>query len=478
MKKTLIFFSTVIFSLSFFLNASGQYRIVLKIEGNQDTIMLLGNYYLNNSYAVDTAYPTKKGFVFENKNKKLEDGIYFFANKTGKYCEFVVENSKKKKEKVYEINFTTKEDDWVQNMVVEKSKENVIYFSYIKESNLLAGQVKALVQNKETLSEEVFNDRMSNFRRLNDSLKESFVKKYPDHLLTKVLNCTKPVVVPDTIGREYLPDSVRWEENRYLWYKKHYFDNLDFSCQGLLRTPKGVFFSTFEYYWNDVLKYEREDTILLYANKIIERCTDSSMFRYVVHTITERYLKSNVMGHDKIYVELIKKYYKTGLAWWMPPSANEQEVARAEKWEHILLKKQIPNLACPDSNNVWHDVYSLNFKYKLLLFWSPECGHCAVEIPKMVDFYSKCKTKFNLEVMAICTEGSRDEWLKKIRENHTSWINLYGLDATMDWREYFDITTTPQVFILNYDNVIIGKKIAAENIESYLQAIEEGRFKP
>jgi thiol-disulfide isomerase/thioredoxin len=474
MKKYLICLSAAIVVTCFCFSAMGQYKIVVKIENNKDTMLLLGNYYLDNTYSIDTAFASKKGFVFEKKNKELPSGIYFFTNREGKFCEFMVDKSK-------DFTMTTSDEDWTKNMKIKNSEENAIYFNYLNVTTDLGDRMRALMKQKEALGEEEYNRQYALLRYRNDSVKEAFVSLYPNHLLTKVLNCTKPVFIPDSTGAKHLlppADSISYEMERFIWYKEHYFDNIDLSCGGLLRTPKGIFYSTYDRYWNEIMKYEREDSIILYANRLIAKCTDSNMFRYVVHSIAERYLKSKVMGHEKVYVEMIKRYYKTGKAWWMPPSANEQEVARAEKWENLLLNNRIPNLACPDSNNVWHDVYSMRTKYKLLLFWSPECSHCAVEMPKLVKFYEANKAKYNLEVFAVCTEGTKEEWKRKIVDYDTKWVNVYGMETNMDWRDYFDIETTPQLFILDANNAIIGKKVPAENLEGYIGAIDEGRFKP
>ena len=458
----------LLLALGLTISARGQYKIAIKIDNNNDSVLYLGNYYLDNTYAIDTAYVSKNGFVFTKKDKKLEDGIYFFTNNAGKFCEFVISQSR-------DFVLTTDEQDWTLNMKVSRSEENVIYFLYLKSTMDFGNQVKSLLEQRSTMSKQEWDKKYEALRNQNDSVKEAFVGQYPNHFLTKVLNCTKPVTIPPFT---FTGDSTRYEEERFSWYKEHYFDNVDFSFGGLLRTPKAVFFTAYERYWEEILKYEREDTILYHVHKIISKCTDSNMYRFVVHNITERYLKSTIMGQDKVYVEMIKQYYKTGKAWWMPLSAINKEVERAEQWENILLGKKIPNFACPDSNDLWRDVYSLNNKYKILLFWSPECGHCGLEMPKFVSFYENYKEKLDVEVLSICTDGSKEEWQKKLQTYNTKWLNVYGIESSMDWREYFDIVTTPQAFILDQNNVIIGKKISGDNVEEYLKAVDEGKFKP
>ena len=67
------------------------YRFSLFIYGCKDTVMYLGNYYAGGTYAFDTARLSPKGmFVFENKDRILKPGLYFFCSPSGNYVEFAV----------------------------------------------------------------------------------------------------------------------------------------------------------------------------------------------------------------------------------------------------------------------------------------------------------------------------------------------------------------------------------------------------
>ena len=226
------------------------------------------------------------------------------------------------------------------------------------------------------------------------------------------------------------------------------------------------------------MKYEPVDSILVYADRVIERANGSkAMNRFLIHNITERYLQSGIMGQDRIYVEMVKRYFKSGKADWLSPSSIETEVLRAEKWENLLIGKTVPNLACPDQKGDWHDLYGLDKKYKILVFWSADCGHCVKEVPKFHEFYKKFKDKYDLEVMAVNTESDTAHWQKFIAEKNLDWINLNGLVANFDWREYFDIVKTPVVYILDRRNVIIAKNIQGDNIEKVMELLDSGKLK-
>lgn len=472
--KRYFFISITILLILVSLNSKAQYSVNIEIEGNKDSVMYLGHYYLKNTYALDTAYNKKGKFVFENKTKALDPGIYFFSNSSGKYCEFLVD-----KDKFFSL--ITKESDWVKNMKVKKSKDNEKYFEYLRGTSYFGEEANKINNLKGKIAEEEFNKRMESIRKSNDSIKENFIQDNPDHLLTKVLTATKNIIIPEpkTIYKEdNTVDSAAMQNERFDYYIHHYFDNIDLQHDGMLRTPEAVFFKTYNYYWDELMKYQTKDSIFSLAVHWIEKSRGTkSMFKFLVHDITERYLKSPYMGHDEIYINMINKYYASGDATWMPPSAIDKEVARARKWENGMLMKTVPDLACPDTNDVIHNLYSLTAKYKILIFWSYDCGHCATEIPKIYNYYKKDKETFDVEVMAIHSGLDLKQWKEKIVKLKLDWLNVNGLVANYDWHEYFDIESTPVVFILDKDNRIIGKKIPADNIENYIKLYDEGKIK-
>lgn len=450
-----------------------QYDIKVEISDSKDTALILGHYYLDKTYALDTAWNKNNTFHFKSKDKKLDSGIYFLSNLSGRFVEILIQNENK-------IRLKTKEENWNKFMQVKSGSEELkAYYNYMQHTEQIQEKAKELMEQK--VEKEVYDKELKELSLVNDSIKQAFIKKYPDYLLSKVFNATKPITIPDfamPTKEDGTPDSLAWNAQRWYYYKNHYFDNIDLSCAGLLRTPKMVFFQNYNRYWDDVMKYERTDTIIEYAHKVIAQAKDSKgMKRFLIHNITERYLQSPYMGHDKIYVELIKAYYETGIADWVSPSDMEKNIERAHKWENILLGKQVPDLACMDSAEVWHSTRDCNKEFKILLFWSPGCGHCSVEVPKYSKFYKEKKDIYSFEVFAINTESDLEAWKKFIREKDLQWINLNGLVANYDWREYFDIEKTPIMFILDKDNKIVAKNVPADNIEQIIKAVKEGKFK-
>ncbi len=452
-----------------------QYEITFEIKNTTTDTLLLGYYWHGGTYAIDTAINNNKGkFVFKNKTKQLEQGVFFVTDTKGHYCDFIITKEKN-------LKFKTEDAAWLKNLSVKGSKDEELYIDYMQKSDSLGSLYKEIIAGRETISKDEYDTKLKKFKDENDSLKNAFIKNHPDHLLAKILLAAKPIVVPqsETIYKQDgSVDSIKMQNNRFCYYKRHYFDNVDLTCDALLNTNKQVFIDNYNNYWENVMKYEKADSILYYAEYWINKTGNGKMFDFFVRDISSRYLQSPIMGHDKVYVGMVDKYLKTGKFTGLAPSDMEQNINRADKWRNLLLGQTVPDLACPEGEegSKWRHLDEFKTKYKILVFWAASCGHCTTEIPKLFEFYKQYRGQYNLEVFAVHTEGEikeRDTFLDKYGIN---WVNVNGLIATYDWREYFDVEKTPIIYILDANNKILAKNIAADNVKQVMDILENGGF--
>ncbi|MEE0899905.1 MAG: hypothetical protein UIM25_03330, partial [Bacteroidales bacterium] len=56
-------------------------------------------------------------------------------------------------------------------------------------------------------------------------------------------------------------------------------------------------------------------------------------------------------------------------------------------------------------------------------------------------------------------------------------VNVNGLVANYDWRDYFDVIKTPIIYILDRNNVIVAKNIQADNIAKIMELLDSGKLK-
>lgn len=442
--------------------AKPAYKITLQIDGNTDSTMLLGYYYAESLRVLDTAYNNGHGkFVFEG-DRELLPGLYFFNNQKGQYVDFVIYHEKPN------FKFHTDQRDWQRNMEVKGSKQNTVFYNFHRAT-------EQLYEEMENAKAEMSDSAYSDFRRRQylriDSVRMTFIASNPDAMLSRMMTATKDPAAP--------PDSLNGND-RYFWFMHHYFDNMPLDDDFLVRTPKSVFYQRVSDYIDKHMQGLPPAAIIPLLDSLMDRAEPSpEVFKWLVHTTTEKFLQSNVMVYDEVYVHLVQRYYATGKAFWMSPSGIDHEVERANKWERLLVGREAPELILFDTLQRPASLHHMPGRYTLLVFWSPTCGHCREIIPAIYKVFDRMADSLNLTAFAILSEpdeGTVVKWKKFLADHHMTnprWINLNGAEANVDWREVYDIQTTPQIYLVeNETHKFVAKKLSAELFETICKQLK------
>lgn len=445
-----------------------KYNITLTIKNNSDSMMLMGYYYAENIYVFDTAWKDRKGrFVFSNRTRPLPDGMYFFAAPSkNRWVDFVIYHEDPS------FSFLTDESDWTNNMQVKGSKENEILFNYQRSSNLAYREFNEKITAADSSTRAELQKALQTEQ---NNIKNRTIAQYPNSMISKMMTATIDIEVPilDANG-----DSLS-RRQQYEYFMAHYFDHMPLDEDMLVRTPKMVFYQRVMDYFDKYLKGATPEVIISYADSLIEKSRPSQEnFKWLVHTLKEKYLHSNITIYEAVCVHLIKRYYLSGDAFWCQPSTIDEMSVIADKWERLLIGKVAPELIMFDTNHIPHSLHNLPHRYKLLVFWSPTCGHCKSIIPQLYEKYNELRQTYDIGTFAILSEpddATRPKWHKFIADHHLDWLNIDGGEANVDWHDVYDVVTTPQIYLLDENNRIVAKKLNAETFERIVKALCEPR---
>jgi peroxiredoxin len=453
------------FGLSTSVFGSGYY-IKAKIVGLKvaDTCYL-GNYYGQYQSVQDTAIANAKGEVLFQGKDDLPGGIYFIILPKKKFFEFIVNTEQK-------LYFETDTADFTRNMKVTGSKENSMFYDYLRYVNQKQNSYQDLKARLDKLDKGL-KDSITYYKELmtkiDDDVKNykiNFMKQNPDFLISKVFKASRDPEIPEaplcSNGRK---DSVFI----YRYYKQHYFDDLDFTDDRLLRTP--VFYNRLKNYLENVVA-QTPDSLIKEADYLAEKARpNKEMFKFVVWYMTYTYETSNVMGFDAIFVHMVRTYYQTNQCYWVSQKILDNLTKRADKIEPILLGKVAPNLIMQDTSLQLQSLHAIKSEYTVLLFWDPECGHCQTEVPAVHDFYLKEHQQLGFEVFAVCSDTNMVKMKNFIKKhNLNGWINVDGPRAlTKPYAELYDIYSTPVIYILDKQKVILAKRIPFDKIGEFLK---------
>ena len=470
---TLLSFSQNIFNKKNILVTDKEkdyYKIKGEIIGLQDSTVILAYYFGGKQYATDTANVIDGKFIFEG-SKELKGGMYLVVLSEGRYFDVIVSEKK--------FSFSTKLDDLVGEMTFEKSQENPPFYEYLnfitkmqKEINPIKQQLQSadsITKDQLELKAQAIDEKVRLYRA-------KFLENNSEMFFSKILLATTEIEIPaapiDSTGN---PD----KNFPYLFYKKHFWDNIDFSDERLLRTP--IFFNKMERYL-EKLTVQHPDSISISADILVEKSrANDEVFKYVVNYITSTYERSKIMGMDAVFVHMVEKYYITNQCTWVDSTNLVNLTKKAQKIAPNLIGIKASEFQddygrpfMKDTLGIIHTLDEINADYTVLVFFGPTCGHCKKEMPKIKNTVdSLIIIGFNIETFAVATEFDKEEWKKFINEQGTgSWINVADINhdpegnpvASSDWRDKYDIYSTPVVYLLDKEKMILAKRINHKQI--------------
>ena len=431
------------------------YKFTLQIDGNRDSMLIVGYYYAEGLRIVDTAYNNGHGkFVFEG-SRELQPGLYYFTDGRGRFVDFVVYHEKPV------FKFSTDERDWKRNMTVSGSRENTLFYNFERSSTVVYDEIEAARGTMDSAAWQLY--RRQRYRSI-DTLRLQFIDEYPEAMMARMMLATmEPPMPPDSLAHN----------DAYFWFMHHYFDNIPLDDDFIIRTPRTVFYDRMHDY---VEKYMQGLTPAL-INPLLDTLLDRAepapeVYRWLLLKLTERYLQSPVMVYDEVYVHLVQRYFATGRASFLSPSTIDQNVERANKWEHLLVGREAPELILFDTTRRVHSLHHMPGRYTLLLFWSPTCGHCRTIIPDIYRVFDRVADSLDMTAFAILSEpeeGTVVKWKQFLKDHgmtNPRWVNLNGGEANIDWHEVYDVQTTPQIYLIdNETHRFLAKKLNADLLE-------------
>jgi len=492
MKKiTLLFILCLtITSLSYSQSKFGQKKTIQEvighnisgeIEGLQDTSVMLAYYFGGKQYATDTSEVIDGKFSFKGE-KELQGGMYLVVLANQQYFDMIVSEQ--------HFSFSTKLDDLIGSMAFNNSKENPPFYEYLNFITQMQKEVTPIrkqLESAEGDAKKALQERASAIDVKVKKFRSDFMTSNNDKFFSKIVTATTEIQIPESpLDSTGNPDKTF----PYRFYKKHFWDNIDFSDSRMLRTP--IFFNKMDQYL-DKLTAKHPDSINVSADILIELSkANGDIFQYVVSYITSTYERSKIMGMDAVFVHMVEEYYITNQCDWVDSTQLVKIADRAQKIAPNLIGREASEFLdfygrpfMKDTLGITHTIQEIKADYTVLVFFGPTCGHCKKEIPKIKhDVDSLISAGYNIKTLAVATEFDKKEWKKFINKQKTGdWINVADINhddegnpvASSDWRDKYDIYSTPVIYLLDKDKKIIAKRISHTQIVEILERLENNK---
>ncbi|MGK7394334.1 MAG: redoxin domain-containing protein [Candidatus Cyclobacteriaceae bacterium M3_2C_046] len=454
MKNKVIIFFLLTWGLIGMSNLRAQengYDIQVTIKNLPDTVCYLGYHFGDKQYVKDTSLVQAGGKVTFYGDEKLPGGIYFVYT-TSIYFEILVNHDQ-------HFSLLTDTVNVIENLEVVGSLENKLFKQlrvYVGGKQQEAAQIAdKLKQAQDNESEkQQLSQQLQQIEKEVVNYQQGIVDQHPETLMAAVIKATQRIEVPTEITDQ---------AEQFKYYKSHFFDHIDFTDARYLRTN---FFHKKIMEFLEKLTFQQPDSISAAAQFLIDQSLgNEEMFRYLVVTLTSKYETSEIMGMDKVFVDLAEKYYLSGKASWADSTVMNKIKTKVEETKPNLIGNTAPALVLYDSLKRPVLANSLDSKFTILFFFDPDCGHCRKTAPELKKHYSTLKS-LGAEVLGVSTITDLDAMQEFVDEFDLPWLTLADLRYQ---RKSYNIQTTPVIFVLDKDKKIIAKRLGVEQLEGFLK---------
>ncbi len=462
-----------ILACMFCLDVSAQYKITVSIDGYQNDTCILGYQVGGTTYVSNAVYERnqKGAFVFEGETTLL-GGLYSVLIKPdNKYFQFIISSDEAQKDLILKTKITDNAAvELTANLKVENSKDNEVFMAF----KSFLGQMRQKSQSlgRRRSSAEAQNDTAlirqlsAKFLALDQevaSYQDQLLLDYPDLLSPKIINGSRPPVVPDTIKDRAAV---------FNYYKAHFWDNFDWSDARLIRTP--ILKQKMDTYL-EKLTMQTLDSVAAACVYMIDQSLkykSKEMFQYVAVQLLNQYAKQEVICMDGVYVTIAQKYYCSGLAYWLDSAKTASICADAQRMAPLRCGKNAPEARLKNINDSSYvSLYSIRKPFVAVYFWDPTCGNCSKMSKKLVPVYNKWKDK-GFEIYGVCSKPWKEVEMcrKKVEDASIEWLNTTDDPYPLAWvKKYYDLRSNPYLYLLNEDKEIIYKRLSADQLDGILE---------
>lgn len=501
MKK--LYFAVAFCLASFFATAQSGYEITINLKNCPDTLAYLTYYQFDKTMIKDTCTSIKNGKIVFSGRKKLDKGIYSLVSQ-GKaiYFDFFVDDNTQKLELSSEANANIG-----KLLTAANSKEENDFFRYVQFMN---DQNKAFMEyraqnviatKKDSLA---LNKKQREIETGIQQYEEKFLTEHKGSFIGDVMNIKIDKLMKEvpkaSNGR---PDSIA----QFNYYKKHFWDNIDFTDDGTMRNP--FFKNKISRYFESIV-VKHPDSVSVEIDKILNRTNQKSlMYKLLLAHFTYYYETTKMMGFDRVFVHMSDTYFKTGKAdgIYDDPDIVQKIIKRADKLKPLLVGNRAPELSMikaedfskmkamgfedaknsEEMTNVFYKneaqvqkmfvkLSDVKAEYTILVFWDVDCSHCQKEIPILIEQYNDLiKEKKDVKVYSVYMQHEGEKYLQYIADHKLPWINVYDGAHYNNAIEKYDVYSTPVIYILDKNKVISAKRIDANQVKMIVNALDSDK---
>lgn len=432
------------------------------IEGLQaGTVRLVGTYGDQN-YIADTTVADANGHFILRRQKALPAGFYYFLLPGQKSFSILVDRDDQ------HMTLRAKADDITGTLQVSGSLNTALFYRNARYQNTQEPELKQLSQTLRDLPPnspeyERAKARQNQLIEQRKAHLDSIYREYPNAFFTKFKIAGQNPDWPEFRKPNGELDTLR----NLIYYREHFWDNVDFNDTRLLHTP--VIANKLKRYIVE-LTPQHPDSIIKVADPLVQRVLPhKEYFQFFVNWIALNYEngKTKVMDGEAVMVFLIDKYFTPELATWDTPENIAKIRKKADEMKASLMGRKGPDVRALDVNGQYKSIYEMTAPIIVVFMYSPDCEHCREQAPEIQRIYQRWKDR-GVDFYGIALNTTDDKWKEFVRKNGFTFTNVFDPTNRAIYAKYF-VDITPELYVLNKDRIIVAKNLQANQLETIFE---------
>ena len=215
--------------------------------------------------------------------------------------------------------------------------------------------------------------------------------------------------------------------------------------------------------------FPNPDSVIRYIRFLLDRPMCQPVRNYIIRSLFST-LDVHNPDYDPALVYLYDQYDHS----WIDEGDARRYKRKIDNLRKVIPGAQIPELISHDIDGKAHSTLDIKAHYTVLWFWDPDCDHCQEMTPPLHQLYQEHGKDYDFEVFAVEVNDDYERW-KAFSDKHQlwDWTNLSTSrgEANLDFIEYFDIMTTPVMFLIDntQKHTIIARQITLDELRSFFK---------
>jgi thiol-disulfide isomerase/thioredoxin len=451
-------------------NSGRSIQIVLKPY--QNVKVYLGSNYGNSRILADSCILNDKSEGVFKASEKLTPGIYFIVSpKMSILFDFLVDNNQHFK--------ITADTTNLKNVSISGSKENELFQTYSKNINESFIELTAIEEKykaaKTKADSNSFKEAYISKDKEIKQKRKLFINNNQNTLMSFLLKTMQVPDAPEMPVVNGKADSLY----PYRYVKAHYWDDVVFNDNRLLRTP--FFEKKLDDYFKNYVSREPDSIIDEVQYMLTVAKTGKEIYPFLLFKFTNKYISPEFMGQDKVFLHIYQNFFAKGDTVLLSEASKKSLRERAYSLMANQLGLPAPMLILNDIDSKRFSLYNIKAPFTFVAFWDPTCGHCKVEIPKLDSVYKASWKSLNIKVVSVnINTKEMTAWKSFVKEHQLEdWINGYQPDEDLakeiregkptTIRQLYDVFKTPTFYLMDKDKKILAKNLTIDQFNDFIQ---------